>query len=169
MNQDGKTPGITVPSSEAQRSLIRSTYKAAGLGFSETVYFEAHGTGTPVGDPLELSAIGETIGVARAADGCPPLLVGSVKSNIGHLEGGSGIAGLIKTVLVLEHGLIPAVHGIEAPNPRFDLERWNICIPTELTPWPTPWPRRASVNSFGYGGTNSHVILDDAFHYLAGM
>ncbi|GKZ28425.1 type I Iterative Polyketide synthase (PKS) [Aspergillus brasiliensis] len=167
MNQDGKTPGITVPSPEAQRSLIRSTYKAAGLGFSETVYFEAHGTGTPVGDPLELSAIGETIGIARAADGCPPLLVGSVKSNIGHLEGASGIAGLIKTVLVLEQGQIPAVHGIKSPNPRFDLERWNICIPNELTPWPTPGLRRASVNSFGYGGTNSHVILDDAFHYLA--
>ncbi|KAL6230297.1 hypothetical protein BDW75DRAFT_248783 [Aspergillus navahoensis] len=167
MNQDGKTPGITVPSSEAQISLIQSTYNAAGLAFSETAYFEAHGTGTPVGDPLELSAIGETIGVARAADGCPPLLVGSVKSNIGHLEGASGIAGLIKTVLVLEQGRIPAVHGFEAPNPRFELERWNISIPTELTPWPTPGLRRASVNSFGYGGTNSHVILDDAFHYLA--
>ncbi|KAL4877345.1 hypothetical protein BJY04DRAFT_222095 [Aspergillus karnatakaensis] len=167
INQDGKTPGITVPSSEAQRSLIRSTYKAAGLGFSETAYFEAHGTGTPVGDPLELSAIGETIGVARAADGCPPLLVGSVKSNIGHLEGASGIAGVIKAVLVLEQGRIPAVHGYEAPNPRFDLERWNICIPTELMPWPTPGLRRASVNSFGYGGTNAHAILDDAFHYLA--
>ncbi|PYH35606.1 uncharacterized protein BO87DRAFT_433312 [Aspergillus neoniger CBS 115656] len=138
MNQDGKTPGITVPSSEAQRSLIRSTYKAAGLGFSETVYFEAHGTGTPVGDPLELSAIGA-----------------------------SRLAGLIKTILVLEKGQIPAVYGLEAPNPRFDLERWNICIPTELTPWPTPGLRRASINSFGYGGTNSHVILDDAFHYLA--
>ncbi|KAL4862002.1 hypothetical protein BDV12DRAFT_203449 [Aspergillus spectabilis] len=167
INQDGKTPGITVPSSEAQTSLIQSTYEAAGLGFTETAYFEAHGTGTPVGDPLELSAIGETIGVAKAADGSPPLLVGSVKSNIGHLEGASGIAGLIKTVLVLEQGQIPAVHGFETPNPRFQLDKWNIHIPAELTPWPTPGLRRASVNSFGYGGTNSHVILDDAFHYLA--
>ncbi|KAL3479548.1 hypothetical protein BJX99DRAFT_255544 [Aspergillus californicus] len=164
MNQDGKTPGITVPSSDAQASLIRSTYEVAGLGFAKTAYFEAHGTGTPVGDPLELSAIGETIGVAKAADGSPPLLVGSVKSNIGHLEGASGIAGLIKTVLVLEQGQIPAVHGFEAPNPRFELDKWNIHIPAELTPWPTPGLRRASVNSFGYGGTNSHVILDDAFH-----
>lgn len=100
--------------------------------------------------------------------GSPPLLVGSVKSNIGHLEGASGIAGLIKTVLILEKGQVPAVHGFEAPNPRFQLDKWNIHIPTELTPWPTTGLRRASVNSFGYGGTNSHVILDDAFHYLAG-
>ncbi|RAK74691.1 type I polyketide synthase [Aspergillus fijiensis CBS 313.89] len=167
INQDGKTSGITVPSSEAQVNLIRSTYAAAGLDFSETAYFEAHGTGTPVGDPLELSAIGETIGISKAVAGSPPLLVGSVKSNIGHLEGASGIAGLIKTVLILEKGQVPAVHGFEAPNPRFQLDKWNIHIPTELTPWPTTGLRRASVNSFGYGGTNSHVILDDAFHYLA--
>jgi acyl transferase domain-containing protein len=167
MNQDGKTPGITVPSSKAQVNLIRSTYEAAGLDFSRTTYFEAHGTGTPVGDPLELSAIGQTIGSSKSKNEYP-LLVGSVKSNIGHLEGASGIAGLIKTVLALEQGMIPAVHGFETPNPRFQLEEWNIRIPSYLTPWPTSGLRRASVNSFGYGGTNSHAILDDALHYLKG-
>ncbi|GFF58827.1 lovastatin diketide synthase LovF [Aspergillus lentulus] len=165
INQDGKTSGITVPSAEAQINLIKSTYETAGLDFSRTTYFEAHGTGTPVGDPLELSAIGQTIGLAKGEHEYP-LLVGSVKSNIGHLEGASGIAGVIKTVLALEQGMIPAVHGFETPNPRLRLEEWNIKIPTELTQWPTVGLRRASVNSFGYGGTNAHLILDDALHYL---
>ncbi|KAF7184331.1 hypothetical protein CNMCM7691_005083 [Aspergillus felis] len=164
-NQDGKTSGITVPSAEAQINLIKSTYEAAGLDFSKTTYFEAHGTGTPVGDPLEISAIGQTIGLAKGELDYP-LLVGSVKSNIGHLEGASGIAGVIKTVLALEQGMIPAVHGFETPNPRLRLEEWNIKIPSELTQWPTAGLRRASVNSFGYGGTNAHLILDDALHYL---
>ncbi|KAE8394606.1 putative lovastatin nonaketide synthase [Aspergillus alliaceus] len=168
INQDGKTPGITVPSSDAQVNLIRSTYEAAGLDFSRTTYFEAHGTGTAVGDPLEISAIGQTIGSAKTKNDYP-LLVGSVKSNIGHLEGASGIAGVIKTVLALENGMIPAVHGFQTPNPRLRLEEWNILIPSELTPWPTSGLRRASVNSFGYGGTNAHLILDDAFHYLKGI
>ncbi|KAK1147260.1 Type I Iterative Polyketide synthase (PKS) [Aspergillus melleus] len=165
INQDGRTSGITVPSAEAQINLIKSTYEAAGLDFSKTTYFEAHGTGTPVGDPLELCAIGRTFGLAKGEHDYP-LLVGSVKSNIGHLEGASGIAGVIKTVLALEQGMIPAVHGFETPNPRLRLEEWNIKIPMELTQWPTVGLRRASVNSFGYGGTNAHLILDDALHYL---
>lgn len=156
-----------MPSAEAQINLIKSTYEAAGLDFSRTTYFEAHGTGTPVGDPLEISAIGQTIGLAKGELDYP-LLVGSVKSNIGHLEGASGIAGVIKTVLALEHGMIPAVHGFETPNPRLRLEEWNIKIPSELTQWPTADLRRASVNSFGYGGSNAHLILDDALHYLEG-
>lgn len=164
INQDGKTPGITVPSSEAQANLIRQTYGAAGLDFSRTGYFEAHGTGTPVGDPLELGAIGQSIGASRSPE--QPLLVGSVKTNLGHLEGGAGVAAVIKTVLALEHGMIPAVVGFETPNPRIHLDQWRIKIPTQLTPWPDPGLRRASVNSFGYGGTNVHVIIDDALHYL---
>lgn len=116
---------------------------------------------------MELSAIGQTIGSAKGENDYP-LLVGSVKSNIGHLEGASGIAGVIKTVLALEKGMIPAVHGFETPNPRLRLEEWNIEIPMELTQWPTVGLRRASVNSFGYGGTNAHLILDDALHYLDG-
>ncbi|KAM7210294.1 lovastatin diketide synthase [Rhypophila decipiens] len=166
INQDGKTPAITVPNAHAQMSLIRSTYEKAGLEMSKTAYFEAHGTGTPVGDPLELLAIGQTIGAARAQHGTQPFIVGSVKSNIGHLGGASGIAGVIKTVLLLEQGQIPAVAEFQNLNPRIKDAEWNIKIPTELTPWPDHGLRRASVNSFGYGGSNGHVILDDAFHYL---
>ena len=148
-------------------SLIRSVHEKAGLSLDQTTYFEAHGTGTSVGDPLELLAIGKTIGAART-EGQGPVLIGSVKSNIGHLEGAAGIAGVIKTVLILETGLIPSVAEFEEANPRFRLDEWNIKIPTELTPWPSPGLRRASVNSFGYGGTNGHVILDDAMNYLSG-
>lgn len=157
-----------MPNAQAQMSLIRSTYEKAGLDMSKTAYFEAHGTGTPVGDPLELLAIGQTIGAARAEHASPPVIVGSVKSNIGHLEGSSGIAGVIKTVLLLEQGQIPAVAEFKSLNPRIKDAEWNIKIPTELTPWPGHGLRRASVNSFGYGGSNGHVILDDALHYLQG-
>ena len=156
-----------MPNAHAQMSLIRSTYAKAGLDMDQTTYFEAHGTGTPVGDPLELLAIGQTIGASRAGKN-QPILVGSVKSNIGHLEGSSGIAGVIKTVLALEHAEIPAVAEFKSLNPRIDQEAWNIRIPTELTPWPVNGLRRASVNSFGYGGSNGHVILDDALNYLRG-
>ncbi|KAH8588580.1 putative lovastatin nonaketide synthase [Bisporella sp. PMI_857] len=163
INQDGKTPGITVPNSDAQRQLIESTYAAAGLGMDKTNYFEAHGTGTPIGDPLELSAAGTAMLDARA--GKDPLLIGSVKPNVGHLEGGAGIAGIIKSILSMEQGMIPAVAEFEKLNPRLALEEWGLKIPTTLTPWP-PGLRRASINSFGYGGTNAHAILDDAYHYL---
>jgi acyl transferase domain-containing protein len=167
INQDGKTPAITVPSAHAQMDLIRSTYARAGLDMNHTTYFEAHGTGTPVGDPLELRAIGETIG-ASLGEHNHPILVGSVKSNIGHLEGSSGIAGVIKTVLAMEHGEIPAVAEFKSLNPRIRQDEWRVSIPTELTPWPADGLRRASINSFGYGGSNAHAILDDALHYLQG-
>lgn len=148
-------------------SLIQTTYDRAGLDFKQTSYFEAHGTGTPVGDPLELLAIGKTIGAARQELG-EAVIVGSVKSNIGHLEGASGVAGVIKAVLALENGAIPAVAEFENPNPRLRLDEWNLQIPKELTAWPSPGLRRVSINSFGYGGSNAHVILDDALHYLEG-
>ncbi len=147
--------------------LIKSTYEYAGIDFTDTHYFEAHGTGTGVGDPLELAAVGSTIGASRTKDD-PPLYVGSVKSNIGHLEASSGIAGVIKTILVLENGVIPAVAEFESPNPRLRLHDWNVTVPTELTPWPTQGLRRASINSFGYGGSNAHLIIDDALNYLKG-
>jgi acyl transferase domain-containing protein len=165
VNQDGKTPGITLPSSEAQASLIRSTYQAAGLDFSQTRYFEAHGTGTAAGDPLEMMAIASTFG-QESNDPTRPLYVGTVKPNIGHLEGCAGMAGIVKTVLSLEAGIIPPNLNFKVPNPKLKLKEWNIQIPTECTLWPQDGLRRASVNSFGYGGTNAHVILDDAWHYL---
>ncbi|GLA55110.1 type I Iterative Polyketide synthase (PKS) [Aspergillus niger] len=164
VNQDGKTPGITLPSAEAQEELIRTTYQSAGLDFSETNYFEAHGTGTPAGDPLEASAIGATFGASRSKDN--PIPIGSIKTNIGHMEGVSGLAGLIKSVYALEKAIIPPNLWFEKPNPRIPMAEWNITVPTKLTYWPTQGLRRASVNSFGYGGTNAHCILDDAYNYL---
>ncbi|PNS14519.1 2-alkenal reductase (NADP(+)-dependent) [Sphaceloma murrayae] len=163
-NQDGKTPGITLPSSEAQISLIRKAYGDAGLDMNETGYFEAHGTGTAAGDPLEVSAIAAAFD--RAQEGRSPLLIGSVKPNIGHLEAGAGMAGLIKTILSLEAGFIPGNILFENSNPRLGLAERNLKVVQGPTPWPTAGLRRASVNSFGYGGTNGHAIIDDAQNYL---
>ncbi|KAL6796632.1 putative polyketide synthase [Trichoderma sp. SZMC 28012] len=164
VNQDGKTPGITLPSAKAQEDLIRYTYKTAGLPFEETGYFEAHGTGTAAGDPLECAAIAATIGATRPKDS--PLLIGSVKTNIGHMEGASGLAGLIKAVFALERAVIPPNLWFEKANPRIPLEKWGLEVSTKLQPWRESGLRRASINSFGYGGTNAHCILDDAYHYL---
>jgi acyl transferase domain-containing protein len=164
LNQDGKTPGITMPSRDMQAELINTTYAAAGLGLDRTSYFEAHGTGTPIGDPIELSAIGNSLGAARNLDN--PIYVGSVKANLGHLEASAGVAGVMKAVLALEKGMIPKIVGLENVNPRLELDEWRLKLNTSLIPWPTTGLRRASVNSFGYGGANAHVILDDARHYL---
>lgn len=164
LGQDGRTPGITMPSPQAHADLIRSTYAGAGLSLDQTSYFEAHGTGTSIGDPYELSAIGATFGKAR--DENNPIFVGSVKTNIGHLEGCAGLAGLIKATLVLERGQIPPLAGFEKANPRLRLKEWKVALPETLINWPTSGLRRVSVNSFGYGGANAHVIVDDAYHYL---
>ena len=126
VNQDGRTPGITVPSSKSQEALIRSTYASAGLGFNDTQFFEAHGTGTPVGDPLECGAIGATFGQARGQD--DKILVGSIKTNIGHLEAVAGLAGFIKSVYCVEKGLVPPNLYFNKPNPRIDLEGWKLKV-----------------------------------------
>ncbi|KAL2272317.1 hypothetical protein FJTKL_06945 [Diaporthe vaccinii] len=165
VNHDGRTPGINLPSSTAQEAMIRSAYANAGLGFSETGYFEAHGTGTAAGDPLETAAVGRVFASSRKPG--QPLYIGSVKSNIGHLEGGAGLAGLIKALYMLERGQIPANLWLQKINPKINLDGWGLAVPTSLTPWPTSGLRRISVNSFGYGGTNAHCVLDDAYHYLA--
>ncbi|KAL2821421.1 hypothetical protein BDW59DRAFT_181186, partial [Aspergillus cavernicola] len=164
VNQDGHTTGITVPNSEAQADLIKTTYRSAALDVSQTSYFEAHGTGTAVGDPLELGAVAKAISADRAHD--DPLYVGSVKSNIGHLEGAAGLAGVIKCILMLERGkILPNIH-FDRPSKRIPFEKWRILVPTEVIPWPEARLQRASVNSFGYGGTNAHVILDSAAQFL---
>lgn len=165
VNQDGKTPGLTMPGRAAQESMIRSAYENAHLNMKDTGYFEAHGTGTPAGDPIEAGAIAATLGRARPPGN--PIIVGSVKTNIGHLESSSGIASLIKTILILEKGMIPPNFNFQEPNDKIPLEEWRIRVPQRLEQWPTTGLRRASVNSFGYGGTNAHVILDDAYHYLS--
>ncbi|PYH86334.1 hypothetical protein BO82DRAFT_380441 [Aspergillus uvarum CBS 121591] len=163
-NQDGRTPGITQPSLQSQLDLIKHTYRQAGISMTPTRFFEAHGPGTPVGDPIEANAIGQAFaGHCTRED---PLYIGSIKANIGHLEGASGLAGLVKTILVLEHGVIPPIAGFESLNPRIDAAKLCLEFPKEAVPWPSTGPRRACVNSFGFGGTNATVILDDAYHYL---
>ncbi|KAL8724488.1 MAG: hypothetical protein Q9166_007922 [cf. Caloplaca sp. 2 TL-2023] len=163
-NQDGRTPGITQPSGDAQATLIKHTYEKAGLDMKFTRFFEAHGTGTAIGDPIEAAAIGDVFRKHRSPD--DPLYIGAVKSNIGHLEGSSGIAGVIKAILVLEKGIIPPNANFKQLNPRIDADLMNLRFPTMAIPWPTDGLRRASVNSFGFGGANAHVVLDDACNYL---
>ncbi|KAH8879971.1 reducing type I polyketide synthase [Thozetella sp. PMI_491] len=163
-NQDGNTPGITMPSAVAQEDLIRSTYEKAGLSMYPTRYFEAHGTGTAVGDPIEADALGSAFRRTRTPE--DPLIVGAVKSNIGHLEGAAGIAGVIKAILVLQKAIIPPNTNFQSLNPKIDAEYLRIKLPLEAMPWPVKGLRRASVNSFGFGGTNAHVVLDDVHHFL---
>ncbi|OBT53708.1 Hybrid PKS-NRPS [Pseudogymnoascus sp. 24MN13] len=156
-NHDGTKECITMPNSAAQEALIRRVYKNSGLNTNDTSYFEAHGTGTQAGDPRELRAIGAVFAPNRDST----LYVGSVKTNIGHMEGASGLASIIKTTMSLEAGkILPNMH-FNNPNPNIDFEQWKITVPTKTIDWtPTNGVRRASVNSFGYGGTNAHIILE---------
>ncbi|EEY15584.1 lovastatin nonaketide synthase [Verticillium alfalfae VaMs.102] len=161
--QDGRTPGIVFPSTKAQVSNITSVYHKAGLCFDQTAYVECHGTGTRAGDFVELSAVAATLAAARSQDS--PVIVGSVKPNIGHLEGAAGVAGLIKSVLVLEKGEIPPQANFMTGNPRVNFQECRLKVPTDLCQWPLPGLRRVSINCFGFGGTNAHAILDEAeFH-----
>lgn len=127
-NHDGKTRGLHLPSSEAQEALIRQTYASAGLDMKDTAYCEAHGTGTAAGDPLEGKALAATLGVAR--ESMSPLLIGSVKTNIGHLEGAAGLASVIKTVLALERGIIPPSVNFRTPSPRIPFTSNNLEVIT---------------------------------------
>ncbi|MGQ5668544.1 type I polyketide synthase, partial [Streptomyces sp. ECR2.10] len=162
-NNDGGGDGLTAPLREAQEEVLRLAYRDAGLDPSEVQYVELHGTGTRLGDPVEAAALGTVVGRART-DG-RPLLVGSVKTNIGHLEGAAGIAGLVKTVLSLRHGRIPASLNHEQPNPAIPLDDLNLRVATAPLPWPDgATPRRAGVSSFGMGGTNCHVVLEEWPH-----
>ncbi|KAK6504593.1 hypothetical protein TWF481_006532 [Arthrobotrys musiformis] len=163
-NSDGHTPGITQPSGASQLALIKDTYKKAGISMDETRYCEAHGTGTTIGDPTESHAIGAAFRAARSSE--DPLYIGAVKANIGHMEAASGIAGIIKTVLVLERGVIPPIADLVELNPRIDHAFYKLKFPVKPIAWPTKGLRRASVNSFGYGGTNAHVVMDDAHNFL---
>ncbi|KAM7223551.1 hypothetical protein V8F06_001025 [Rhypophila decipiens] len=167
VNSNGRGPGITLPSQEAQMALMRTAYRQAGLEneMAATGYVEAHGTGTAAGDPIEARAVGSVLGTVEGRN--KKLYVGSIKANLGHLEGASGLAGLIKAILSVEAGLILPNIQFEKGNPNIDFNGLNIQVPTELVEWPIAGVRRASVNGFGYGGTNSHVIIDDAYHYLS--
>lgn len=158
VNQDGRTPGITVPSAEAQQALIRKACQVAGVEPSSVGYYEAHGTGTAVGDPIEAMAIGQVL-----ADSDQAHWMGSVKSNIGHTEAAAGVAAVIKAALCLRRGLIPPNLHFEKPNPKIPFENLPLRVPTQMVPFPEQGgPRRAGVNSFGFGGTNAHAILEQA-------
>ncbi|MGV9612820.1 type I polyketide synthase [Nocardia xishanensis] len=151
---------LSAPSRDAQAAAIRSALTAAGVEAPSVQYVELHGTGTPAGDPVEAAALGETYGAGRARHA--PLAVGSVKTNIGHLEGASGIAGLIKTALCLSNReLVPSLN-FETPNPRIPLEDLGLRVVTGVESWPADNGRLAGVSSFGMGGSNAHVILEEA-------
>ncbi len=162
VNEDGRTPGIALPSGTAQEAMLRDAYRRAGVSPTHVQYVEAHGTGTLVGDPIELIAFGNALGRERSGDDY--CLVGSVKSNIGHLEAASGIAGLIKTALCLKHGKIPPNVHFKTPNPKIPFEELRLRVPTALREWPKNGggPKIAGVNSFGFGGANAHVVLEEA-------
>lgn len=158
LNQDGKTQGITLPSADAQKRNMQALYEELGISASDIQYLEAHGTGTVAGDPLEFSAINSVYGQSRKT--FDPLLVGSIKSNIGHLEACSALGSIVKVVQCLERAQIPPQMNFRVPNPNIDFQ--NVKIPDQITPWPTTncGTRRAAVNTFGAGGTNGHAVLE---------
>ncbi|MCU1470892.1 MAG: Type polyketide synthase 5 [Glaciihabitans sp.] len=159
-NDGGGSRGLTAPSRGAQRDLLLDAYERAGVGPEQVQYVELHGTGTPVGDPVEAGALGDVFASGRAGD--RPLLVGSVKTNIGHLEGAAGIAGLIKTAASLYHRELPPTLNHLEPNPAIDLDMLRLRVCTERQAWPEPQrPLFAGVSSFGLGGTNCHVVLGE--------
>ncbi|MDH2388508.1 SDR family NAD(P)-dependent oxidoreductase [Streptomyces sp. HNM0663] len=155
-NNDGRTPGLALPSASAQQALLREVYDRARVLPDDLAYLEAHGTGTPVGDPLECEAVGRVLGQGRSTGVLP---IGSVKANIGHLEAASGIAGLLKALLVLKHRQIPASLHCEEPNPSIDFTGLNVRPVTRPQPLTHDGLPLAGVNSFGFGGANAHVIL----------
>ncbi|WP_410618708.1 type I polyketide synthase [Amycolatopsis sp. cmx-8-4] len=159
VNNGGTAETLTTPSESAQREVLRLAHERAGTEPGDVEYVELHGTGTRVGDPIEAAALGAVIGTARAPG--TPLLVGSAKTNVGHLEGAAGITGLLKAVLCLWHGEITPSLNFTTPNPDIPLDELNLRVTTEATPWTGP-NRLAGVSSFGMGGTNCHVVLAPA-------
>ncbi|CCH32770.1 type I polyketide synthase [Actinosynnema sp. NPDC047251] len=159
--QDGRTNGLMAPNGRSQEDLLRAAHRNSGVASSDIDYVEAHGTGTALGDTMEAQALGNVLGRGRPAE--RPCVIGSVKSNIGHLEAAAGIAGVIKTVLMLEHREIPASLHVENPNPRIDFESLRLRVARTREPWPRgEGPVRAGVSSFGFGGTVAHVVLEEA-------
>ena len=159
LNQDGASPGLTVPSGPAQERVIEAALQRAGIAPADVDYVEAHGTGTEVGDPIEANATGAAYGRGRPAD--RPLLIGSVKTNIGHLESAAGVAGVMKVVLAMQQGVIPPHLHFHEPSPQMDWARLPLRVTAEATEWPlhSGHPPLAGVSGFGWSGTNAHVLL----------
>ncbi len=161
VNQDGASGGLTVPNGVAQQRVIAEALQCAGVAPGEVGYLEAHGTGTSLGDPIEVQAAGAALGKGR--DAARPLLIGSVKTNIGHLEAAAGIAGLIKVILSLEHEVLPKHLNFSKPSPHIPWDRLPVRVVDEAQPWArADRPRIAGISSFGFSGTNAHVILEEA-------
>jgi len=161
VNQDGPSGGLTVPNGPAQEKVIRQALANAGIEPTQMGYIEAHGTGTSLGDPIEMAALGNVFCQARSVDN--PLVVGSVKSNFGHLESAASVAGIIKVVLSLQHQKIPPHLHFKQPNPHIDWEAFPVTVPTELKPWSVGNKRRiAGVSSFSFSGTNAHLVIEEA-------
>ncbi|MGV0581433.1 type I polyketide synthase [Mycolicibacterium elephantis] len=160
--QDGRTVGIMSPNGDAQAELFRRACESAQIPPSTVDFVEAHGTGTPTGDPTEIHALSSVYGVDRPVDA--PCRIGSVKPNVGHLEGGAGVVGLIKAALALHHEAIPPTAGVQKLTPAVDWENSGLRVPTETEAWERTGgaPRRAAVCSYGYGGTIAHVLLEEA-------
>jgi acyl transferase domain-containing protein/SAM-dependent methyltransferase/acyl carrier protein len=160
VNQDGRSVGLTAPNGPAQEAVIRAALASAGFEPGAVSYVEAHGTGTELGDPIEIGALGAVFSDGRTTS--DPLRVGSVKTNIGHAETAAGVAGLIKVVLSLQHRALPASLHFTVPNPHIPWSDFPIEIPTQLMSWEAEGKRLAGVSSFGFSGTNAHVVLEEA-------
>ncbi len=161
VNQDGRSGGLTAPNGPAQEAVIREALADGGVAPGEISYLEAHGTGTSLGDPIEVQAACAVLCQDRPAD--QPLALGSIKTNIGHLEAAAGVAGLLKVIVALQHKSIPPHLHLTKKNPYIDWDRWPIFVPTALTHWnPINGKRIAGLSSFGFSGTNAHVIVEEA-------
>src|ERR1700733_315834 len=159
VNQDGRSSGLTVPNGSAQQEVIRDALRNASVDPRQVGYVETHGTGTSLGDPIEVHALNAVYGEGRSTE--YPLAIGSIKTNVGHLETAAGVAGLLKTVLILMHGEIPPNLHFKNPNPHVAWNDMAVSIPTVRTPWPANFGRRiAAVSSFGFSGTNSHLVVE---------
>ena len=160
VNQDGRSAGLTAPNRRSQQAVIQQALDNAGIEPAQISLLEAHGTGTALGDPIEVEALAGTFGSSRPAGGACAL--GAVKANVGHLEAAAGVCGLIKVVLAMQNEAIPPLVHFQEQNPRFSLEGTPFFIATELTPWPRSGePRLAGVSAFGMGGTNAHVVVEE--------
>ncbi|MBL8969468.1 MAG: KR domain-containing protein, partial [Myxococcales bacterium] len=161
VNQDGRSSGLTVPNRHAQEDVLRLALADAGLTPAAIAHVETHGTGTALGDPIEVNALGTVLGEGRSPD--RPLVLGAVKANLGHTQAAAGVAGVIKTVLALQHAQIPGTPHVTTLNPRIPWSELPVTVATAPIPWPAEGPPRlAGVSSFGISGTNAHVILEEA-------